>query len=195
MALETDDYLAQLRELLPPGPAWPRDNDSLLTKLLTGWAEEFARIDARADDLVDEADPRTTSELLPDWERVVGLPDPCVTVNQSVDQRRAALVSKLTSIGGQSRQYFLDLAFSLGYIGSSIEEYRPFNCTDDCNDALYSELDRFVWTLFLPSNSGIYIMNCNSACNSPLQAWGDEVIECRVNRYKPAHTKAIFAYP
>ncbi len=195
MGLSADDYLDQLQSFLPQGPAWPRGRDDELTHFLYAWAEEFARVDARIEDLVNEADPRTTSELLGDWERVVGLPDPCVTTEQSVDQRRAALVSKLTSMGGQSRQYFLDLAAALGYVGSYIEEYRPFNCTDDCNDALYSESDRFVWTIFLPSTSGIFIMNCESACNSPLQTWGDEVIECRINRYKPAHTKVIFAYP
>lgn len=195
MALNVDDYLQQLQALLPVGPAWSREPQALITKLLGGWAEEFARVDNRAQDLLNEADPRTTSELLADWERVAGLPDPCVTVDTNVDQRRAALVAKLTSLGGQSRQYFIDLAVSFGYSGVTIDEYRPMNCTDDCNDALVSQADRFVWTINLPSTSGVFVMNCDSACNSALQAWGDQAIECRINRYKPGQTTVIFAYP
>lgn len=195
MGLTTDDYLQHLQALLPQGPAWSRDPDAVITQQLSAWAEELARVDARSLDLITEADPRTTSELLTDWERVAGLPDPCVTADQTIEQRRAALVSKLISLGGQSRQYFLALAKAFGYEGASITEYRPMNCTDDCNDNLASEADRSVWTLNLPATSGIFYMNSNSPCASPLAAWGDQAIECRISRYKPANTTVIFAYP
>lgn len=194
MALSVENYVQQLQSLLLIGKAWTRNVDSVLTSLLKGVAKEFARIDARADDLIRESDPRTTSELLEDWERVAELPDQCVTVTQTIEQRRVALTSKLTMQGGQSRKYFINLATSMGYAGATIDEYRPMNCNDDCNDALYSESDRYFWTINLPSTSGIFVMNCNGSCNDSLQAWGDEAIECRINKYKPAHTTAIFAY-
>ncbi len=38
-------YLGLLQGLLPTGPAWPRDPDATLTKLLSAEAEEFARLD------------------------------------------------------------------------------------------------------------------------------------------------------
>jgi len=185
MALTAADYLAQLQALLPQGFAWPRQADAALTKQLLAWADELARVDGRAADLIDETDPRTTSELLSDWERVA---------DQTVEQRRAALVAKLTSRGGQSRQYFIDLAAALGYPGATIDEFRPFNCNSNCNDALLSEADRFVWKINLPSEGGIFIMNCNSPCDSPLAAWGDAAIECRIQSLKPAHTTALVAY-
>jgi uncharacterized protein YmfQ (DUF2313 family) len=194
VALSVENYVQQLQSLLLLGKAWTRNVDSVLTNLLKGIAKEFARIDARADDLLRESDPRTTSELIEDWERVADLPDPCVTVAQTLEQRRVALTSKLTMQGGQSRKYFINLAASMGYPNATIDEYRPMNCNDDCNDALYSADDRYFWTINLPSTSGIFVMNCNSTCNDALQAWGDEAIECRINKYKPAHTTAIFAY-
>ncbi|MDP2153795.1 MAG: DUF2313 domain-containing protein [Methylotenera sp.] len=194
MALSVENYVQQLQSLLLLGKAWTRNVDSVLTNLLKGIAKEFARIDARADDLIMESDPRTTSELIEDWERVADLPDPCVTVAQTIEQRRVALTSKLTMQGGQSRKYFINLAASMGYADATIDEYRPMNCNDDCNDALYSADDRYFWTINLPSTSGIFVMNCNSTCNDALRAWGDEAIECRINKYKPAHTTAIFAY-
>lgn len=51
MALTVDDYLAQLQALLPSGPAWPRDVNADLTKLLMAEADELARIGARAEQL------------------------------------------------------------------------------------------------------------------------------------------------
>jgi uncharacterized protein YmfQ (DUF2313 family) len=194
VALSVENYVQQLQSLLLLGKAWTRNLDSVLTSLLKGIAKEFARIDARADDLIRESDPRTTSELIEDWERVADLPDQCVTVAQTLEQRRVSLTSKLTMQGGQSKKYFINLAASMGYADATIDEYRPMNCNDDCNDALYSADDRYFWTINLPSTSGIFVMNCNSTCNDALQAWGDEAIECRINKYKPAHTTAIFAY-
>jgi uncharacterized protein YmfQ (DUF2313 family) len=190
-----EDYLSQLQALLPRGLAWAKSATSTLTMTLLAWADEFARIDRRCEDLINEADPRTTTELLPDWERVAALPDPCVTIEQSTAQRRAALVSKLTMIGGQSRVYFIGIAEAMGYPGATIDEYLPANCNGNCNDALYSEDDKYAWTLNLPfSIGGLFIANCNGNCNDALQSWGDEALECRINKYKPAHTTAIFAY-
>lgn len=194
MALGAENYLHQLQSLLLRGAAWTREVGSTLTNLLTGIAQEFARVDARTDDLISESDPRTTNELLEDWERVAGLPDPCVTTDQTIEQRRVALVSKVTMQGGQSRQYFIDMAAGLGYPDATIDEFLPMNCNDNCNDALWSEDDKYVWQLNLPSDGATYIANCNNNCITPLQAWGDEVIECRINKFKPAHTTAIFAY-
>lgn len=197
MGMNGAAYLAQLQALLPPGLAWPRAADDTLTKALAAIADDMARIDERAAQLLDEADPRATSELLVDWERIAGLPDPCVVASgatQTVDQRRAALVAKLISLGGQSRQYFIDLAAALGYPGATIDEYRPFTCNSNCNDAPWSEADRFAWQINLPSLGGTFVMNSDSPCDSPLAAWGDEAVECRIQRLKPAHTTALVAY-
>lgn len=79
MALTDTDYLRQLQSLLPPGPAWPKDDGATLTRLFGALSSELARVDGRAWQLVEEADPRTTGELLADWERSAGLPDICST--------------------------------------------------------------------------------------------------------------------
>lgn len=184
-----------LKLLLPPISIDPQG-----AALAAELAAEGAALDAAdhaSDGILREAGPRTTSELLADWERVAGLPDPCVVASgaeQTVEQRRAALVAKLISLGGQSRQYYIDLAAALGYPGATIDEFRPFNCNDDCNDALWSQADRFAWKINLPSDGGVFLMNCNSPCDSPLGAWGDDAIECRIQRLKPAHTTALVAY-
>lgn len=189
------DYVTLLQNALPQGLAWPRWDGSFLTQLLRGLAPEFARVDARAGDLLNEADPRNTVELIDEWEAFAGLPDPCVTQEQTLEQRRVALSAKLLMQGGQSPAYFIGLAEALGYEGATIDhQFFMMNCNDDCNASLNSEDDAFFWRLNLPSSGGFFIMNCNSPCDEALASWGDEVIECRINRYSPAHTTVNFAY-
>lgn len=182
-----------LKRLLPPVSIDPK-GPAIAAEL----AAEGAALDAAlrsAGQLLLEADPRTCSLTLSAWERTYDLPDRCVTEAQTVDQRRAALVSLVTLQGSQSRAFFIALAADMGYPGATIDEYRPMTCNDDCNDALWSEIDRFAWQINLPyATGGVFNLTCNSTCDSPLSAWGDEPVECRINRFKPAHTTAIFAY-
>lgn len=182
-----------LKRLLPLVSIDPNGPEISIELEAEGKALDEAQ--AFADQLLLEMDPRTCSLTLIDWERVYDLPDRCVTAVQSVDQRRASLISLVSMQGGQSRQFFIDLADAMGYPGATIDEFRPMTCNDNCNSALWSETDRFTWQVNLPyATGGVFVANCNSVCDSPLQSWGDEAVECRINRFKPAHTTAVFAY-
>ena len=75
--------------------------------------------------LLVETDPRYTADMLPDWERNFGLPDPCVPITLSIPERRVALVNRMTTEGGQSVAFFTALAATLGYT-VTIKEFRPF---------------------------------------------------------------------
>ena len=195
MAMTGDQYLSMLQALLPSGMAWPRDPDAVLTNLLRAWSDEFAREGARIDDLLNESIPVNVRELLTDWERVLALPDSCTAaLNLSIDQRRAAVGTKITSVGGQSRQFFIDLAASLGFPGATIDEFRPMTCNDTCNDAIFSLDDRYVWRINIPSSGGTFIASCNSDCNSALASWGNTLLECAITNLKAADTDINFAY-
>lgn len=183
------DYESHLLALRPPGPAWP-DSDVRQSAV----AEELARTHGRAVQLVGEADPRTTYELLAEWERVAGLPDSCTPSGASLEERRLSLVQRLTMMGGASRQYFIDLAAALGYSGATVTEFRPFACISECNDALNpAPAWPHAWQLNLFS-ARIAAMTCASGCGASLRAWGDSTLECVVKRLKPAHTEIIFTY-
>lgn len=185
-------YLAQLQALLPPGDLWRRDQDASLTNLMKALAQEFARIDSRAQDLLREADPRTTSELLEDFERVAGLPDPCVPDVQSVEARRLRLVQKLTGRGGQSRAFFIELAANLGF-PITITEFRPFTAVSSCASAINPNPWCYVWLVNAPAVR-IDNMTATSACREPIRSWGNELLECVLTRLKPAHTHLLFGY-
>lgn len=195
MGMSNADYLSQLQALLPQGPAWPREPAALLTRLLDAFADEFARLDARADQLIDEADPRTTYELLADWERVTGLPGTCALlagIDFTVEQRRAALVTKLTERGGQSRAYFIAMAARLGFT-VTITEFSEWTFDSDDDTPFYGWEWNFAWQVNAPLNT-VGEWTFDSDDDTPFAWWGNELLECALTEDKPAHTVALFAY-
>lgn len=194
MALTSQEYVAQLRALLPGGPAW---GDGITARLLEGWAEEFKRVDERISALVEEADPRKADELLPEWERLLGLPDECTQeLDLSLGERRRLAWQKLTATGGASRAYFIGLAETLGVAGVTITEFRQFSCQGTCNDPVHSLADEFVWRVNVPQPlDNVRPMNCGDDCTDALQQYTPNLIECPIRDRRPAHTAVIFGYP
>lgn len=184
-----DDYEQQGYKLLPPGPAW-KNPDGLIQAI----AEAMSRTHNRLLDLLDEADPRTTDELLPDWERVAGLPDPCVVEGiQSTGERIASLVTKLTMLGGQSPAYFIALAGELGHLNATITEYREYSVDDDVDAAINGPEWAFAW-LITGTDAVSFEFTVNDSVDDPLASWSNAPLECLIDRYKPAHTYVLFAY-
>jgi uncharacterized phage protein gp47/JayE/uncharacterized protein YmfQ (DUF2313 family) len=190
--MDVNAYARQLALLLPPGSAWRLEADTVLSRLLLGMAEEFARIDDRAVVLVDEWDPRTTSEMLGDWERVYGLPDPCLGPDPTVSQRRASLLAKVVGIGGQSIAYFVGLAAALGFT-VTVTEFRPFDVTSDVDAPLCGDEWAYAWQVNAPLNT-VTDIGADDTVADPLAWWGNAVLECVLLEQKPAHTILLFAY-
>jgi len=195
MGLTAANYLNQLQDLLPHGAAWPRDSDATLTLLLGGLAAELARVDGRAEQLIEEADPRTTAELFLDWERVSGLPDACAEAfggPQTSSQRRAALVTKLATIGGQSPEYFIGLAAVLGH-AITITEFSQHSVIKPVDYPIHSQEWNFAWQVNAALNT-VAPFRVTDRVSDPLAAWGNALFECVLERLKPAHTIVLFAY-
>lgn len=189
------DYLSHLQALLPPGAAWPREPDAVLTRVLAAEATGLTRAHNRALDLLDEADPRTTVELLAEWERLCGLPDACTAgAALTLAERRAAVVGRLTARGGQSRRYFVGLAAATGYPGATVTEFPAFRVGSPCTAALHGEAWRHVWRLNVPDDGGLRRFTTGTACTDALRAWGRPVLECAVRRVQPAHGLLRFGY-
>lgn len=189
------EYREQLKALLPPGQAFPRDPGTTLHDLLDGMSIELARLDARGSILPQEANPSTSAEMLTDWERVAGLPDKCSGVlEETLQGRRNALLTKLTSTGGQSAGYFIEIAASLGYT-VTIEVFRPFRAGwSAAGDLLSNGPWAFTWLIRAPAVSITEFRAGRSAAGERLRTWGNGSLECKINQLKPAHTIALFAY-
>lgn len=192
MAHSAGQYGQYLKALFPPGRAFPRGIDTNLHNFLLAWGDALARLDARVDTLMLEADPRTTTELLPEWETEVGLPDPCSGVPSLLAQARAEIAARLTGLGGQSRAYFIELAAALGYT-ITIEEPSPWTCDSDCDAPILNDDWAFTWIVH-GGATPVWVFTCDDNCDAPLQSFGNTTLECVIRRYAPPDTTVLFAY-
>ena len=189
-----EEFTQALAALLPEGGAWPRDPASTLMLLLQGLASELERLDGRAALLLQETDPAATAELLADWERMVGLPDPCVTQAQTVAERRLALEGRLTSVGGQSRAFFIALAERLGY-AITIDEFTSAGAATAAGISFTGDEWAHIWRVNVPATVSVTPFRVGAgSVGEPLRIWSNEVLECQFERFKPAHTLVLFAY-
>lgn len=205
------EYASQLRNLLPQGLAWPRQPGLRRDDLLEAEAVELSRVDTRVGDLLREADPRQALETLGDWERVAGLPDSCVVATSiTIQERRARLVQKLTSTGGQSIGYFADIAENMGY-PVEIKEFRPFVCgLSECglveeespagSTLVYGLTDlptiRYYWAIeVLEPRVTWFRMGASELGKDPFAKIDIAAdLECVINKLKPAHSDLVFSY-
>ena len=197
-----NNYLAQQQDLLPYGEAWNREADSFITHLLRGLALLWVRVHNRALGIIEDADPRTTLEMLADWETALGLPDDCLPAGNSIQERRAAVLAKLDDEGRQDPDFYQELARMLGY-KITIEEYSPFICglgrcggNVPCGDRLNGGHDvRYYWRVKI-HGPRITLFRCGAS--APPDRLGKisraTELECLIRRYKLAHTYVIFEY-
>ncbi len=192
---DVTDYTAQMNALLPVGKLWGSlREDPIMQNLLAALATEFARVDVGAERLLNEFDARTTFDLLPEWEAFAGLPDACSGLGTTLQQRRDALFTALTSVGGQSRQYFIDVAARLGFAGATITEFEPHTVDASVDAPIYGQDWRFAWRVTAPMPA-IQQMTVDADVDASLGEQAPTTrLECIINRFKPAHTIALFSY-
>lgn len=205
-----EDYAQAFLDLLPPGPPFPRETDTHIHKLFLGLAGVVERVDQRVADFIErEADPRRTIEMLADWERNTGLPDPCVDEPLTIEDRRKNLVRRLTMLGRQDRDYFVEIAADLGY-EIEIVEHRPFivgitpvgdtRPTGAAGERYLRRIGppslRYYWTVRVKgARVSWFRAGSGQAGLDPLARIGTATdLECLFRRYKPAHTEVIFDY-
>lgn len=189
-------YLHSLQALLPQGQAWTREPSANLTKVLNVLAAELAKVDSRIQRMHSEADPRTTIEMLTDWETMAGLPDTCTPAAVTYQERIAALVDKVTRLGGQSPAFYIGIAERLGY-EIEIEELRPFICGhSECGEELNGGDDiRFQWVVRVLGARLTEFFCGVSECGDALGEFDQAVdLECILRLLKPAHTNLILSY-
>lgn len=194
MGLTSESFLRTLQGLLPRGRAWTREMDTDITKFLLAVADEICRVDTRANDLIREIDPKQSIELLEDFERLLDLPDECTGEATSIAQRRNEVVLKLTSQGAINRQFYIDLAAQLGYT-ITIYEYRQFRAgLSNAGDPVSNGDWVYVWRVNAPAAVGQFFSAGQNVAGDPLAVYSDGVLECVINKRKPAETIVLFAY-
>lgn len=196
VARTAEQYRQQLRGLLPSGPAWDPELVPEIELVLQGVALEFSRLEGRAVDLLNEMDPSGVSELVPDWEAVMGLPDACLGPNPAFEDRRLAVRRRLFEVGGQTPAYFIEIAVSQGYPNATITEHRaPRMGRSRFGSAHFGTWGaQFMWTLNTGSRQ-------KKGRRFGVSYWGERfgvnpgnALECLIRRPAPAHTVVHINY-
>lgn len=197
--LSEDELTAQYLALLPEGPVWPRDPDTVLATFFRAAAKVRIRLHERACALVGESVLCNAVELLPAYEADYGLPDGCdpYAAERSIPERQLQLCDKETPKGGQSIPYFESVAARLGYT-IEVEEMRAAICgLSDCGgeDVCGDETLRFWWRVRVAGPRVVWAECGLAACSDTFATIAHaEDLECRLRKIMPAHTGLIFAY-
>lgn len=129
-----------------------------------------------------------------DWERVYGLPDACARPERLLQEEIQLLALAFTERGGISREWLKHYA-ALGGYTVDMTEYRPFRA--DCSragDPLTNDAWVHAFRVHAPGEPVREFRAGQSRSGDALRVWGDSILECIINKYKPAHSAALFTY-
>ncbi len=174
------NYKEVLKTFFPKGFVWeigPGNFD----KILDAMAKELCRVDDRIEQLLKESKPGTAVELIEEWEKHVGLPLKCFdSIAETIGQRQLDVVAAWISTGGQSPQYYIDIALAAGYVITIERFMKPFVAGFFAGDFLSGDSAAFTWEV--------------DATLATIDEFGNLRLECLMNTFKPAHTTVIFKY-
>ncbi len=148
-------HAALLTALMPPvsyDPTGPKLQAELLAD---GNALDAAL--QKADGLLGAITPYFAGELLPDWERVLGITPPS---DASYQQRVNTAAAKVAQVGGLSIPYFKQLAASLGYTINIDELQYPQAGIARAGDIMYVTDIIWVWHVQVSSSAIVAYQAC-----------------------------------
>jgi uncharacterized protein YmfQ (DUF2313 family) len=156
-------------------------------------APTYTRSTAAAAQVLIDASPATTENLLVEWENSLGLPDPCTAANPSIEQRQAAVRAKWGARGALTTAYFVSMAAALGF-AITITEFSPFAVDMGCDQPLYEPAWAFVWQVNAPEIVTFYFSVEDSSVDDPLETYDAGELVCRITQDAPAGTLVLFAF-
>ena len=187
--------LQEILQLMQPGAAWSDDPESNLGLAMTALANGISRMEASCEALLPECDPRSTTQLITDWERMLGT-DPCLPdpSTQTLAQRRLIAWWRYTDAGGNNAAYFIALAAFFG-VTISIANVRRGMCgLLRCGSPLTPSPNQFCWIVTLPQSVVTRFRTGASMTGQSLGAIAASFVACLIAARAPAHTTPVFSY-
>lgn len=169
-------YKDSLRSLVPPGIAW---NGEKFLAFIDAFATELARFEASCEYLQREVFPVDSDDLLPDWERVAGLPDEDFPLPADLQARRNTVISRLSIISSPTKSEIERIALAGGFV-VRLDEIQPWRIG---TSAVGDPVAGSEW-LF------IFYVNTFAGLSDEEETRLISIIK----RYKPAHTVAVFDF-
>lgn len=186
-----DEAASQLAAHLPDGRAWHAKNldGTVIRAAVSACAAEFREIQLSIEKMAQEFDINLTEELLPDWEKSCGLPDPCLGQLESLIDRRNAVILRLRKIPFVDKQDYEQLAFDLTGLsvtvtpGAEVELF-PLDFP------IHLSSGNSYFKLYVTFNDVI----AGFPYNFPFDfvSTSDNIIRCVFRRIAPANVQIIF---
>lgn len=200
-----ETFRKALADNLPQGEAYKAKNivDAVLYKLIFGLAKCYLELDQRADDLINEMFPQTVVESIDEWETEYGLPEDCNNdIELSFSERQLALLAKFASLGGQTPSYYVDIAANLGFTITVTEfdgaRYGRDTYGDVTGTRYAHTTAPHVWyvdVLGIETIYATYSIDRYTTTQYSKLGIDTSVLECLINKLKPAHSEVVFFYP
>lgn len=197
MSRTPDQVLDGVMALRPTGWAQPGGRDTFTAAHDLGLAAEIAGVEADAEALLAEVDPRAAPHLLRDYERALG-PDPCGRdlLALTDDQRAALAYQRWTAAPTVCAGYFVAAAAAMG-ITITVTEYPLTACgltVCDPAQALTPSPRHVEFLVTLPATN-VWDAICGvSVCGESLGGFTGNLMECVIGRESPLFARAHFNY-
>ncbi len=165
-----------MRQHWPHGPAWTTDPTSDTYRMLTAIAAAVADVEMQLGAFRIECDPTRTSQLIAEWERSLGLPDPCLGPSPNIEARRASVVAKLSNIQGWTSAEIVAFLAGLGY-AVTLSTYQPFKAGS--------------------GQAGQLVLGAQWQFALAITYWGAgdrDRLRCALNHRVPAHVALVFYF-
>ena len=168
-------------------------DDSTLRKILLGLASEWLNFRDKINEVVNEYNLQKTTALIQEWEEFVGIPDDCIPVASTIEQRRLNVLLKLSGINVTTEKQFKNVASILGYNievsnGVSTSTFPltlPF--------LLISEASA-PFTIVITLSSSLKPSGFPLTFPFTLTSQQPAILDCLFNKLKPANTQLFFRY-
>jgi len=171
----TTEWVDFLNHFLPNGEAFVAKyvEGTNLRSYQKAKSQEFKRFGDFIADLISEVLPSTSINLLNEWESYLGIPDNCIPLATTLQERRDNVILKLTSLAYQTEQHLIDLADAYGFTIT-------FGLSTGFNYTLPFVLNNNERSLFLIS--GNFSTNPDKAA----------VFQCLIKSLIPANKTVVF---
>lgn len=197
-----------LERHLPGGIAWDawRTVGKVAYRLMQALARPFDDASEALCRLALELSPYSTTELLPEWETALSLPDACLPPAETLEQRRARLVFRLSKRRWSTAQDWHDLAelFGLQIVitpGWHVQKPALYPASYPKRYDLFPKLGRFrVYINIIGFSAGGYdygVVGRGPGYPIPYGSLPDgyDRFRCIIERVRPANVVVIWNAP
>lgn len=178
----------------PSGVMWHavRMTGKWLYKFVQAVSDAYEDMSEALCNLATELNPYATTQLITEWETAVGLPDPCLPVATTLEQRRSQVIFRLTKRRWTTEADYHALAALFGLTiritqGWTVQKPALFDACFDQWFFNFPRLGRFYIFIDITEGCGsLSGFDYNFDYNFETGLEGCELFMCIMERVKPA---------